>query len=77
MDWYQKFGLPQPEEGENEQGAAAPDADETPEGENEQEVAAPAEAEEAEDHAAEAKPDAEDAPQGEAQQPQEDRKSVV
>lgn len=71
MDWYQKFGLPQPEEGANEQGAAAPDADETPEGENGQEVAAPAETEEAEDHAAETQPDAEDAPQEEAQQPQD------
>ena len=64
MDWYQKFGLPQPEEGANEQEVAAPDADETPEGANEQEVAAPAEAEEAEDHAAETQPDTEDAPQG-------------
>lgn len=71
MDWYQKFGLPQPEEGANEQGAAAPDADETPVGENGQEVAAPAETEEAEDHAAETQPDAEDAPQEEAQQPQD------
>ena len=71
MDWYQKFGLPQPEEGANEQGAAAPDADETPAGENGQEVAAPAETEEAEDHAAETQPDAEGAPQGEAQQPQD------
>ena len=52
MDWYQKFGLPQPEEGANEQGAAAPDADETPAGENGQEIAEPAETEEAEDHAA-------------------------
>ena len=63
MDWYQKFGLPQPEEGANEQGAAAPDADETPAGENGQEIAEPAETEEAEDHAAET--------QGEAQQPQD------
>ena len=71
MDWYQKFGLPQPEEGANGQEVADPDADETPAGENGQEIAEPAEAEEAEDHAAEAQPDAEDAPQEEAQQPQD------